>query len=472
MRRCAFLVVCTIGATACSRAHPPRKTHLARLPTSVGQIAIADDGRSYAYFERGESDGWVVENGVKGPTFPLSGLLTFAPVTHALFYFAGNPADPAGDGFLIADGQRLGGQFAREGDMVFSPDGKRWATTGGTHPHRKGDQTEPGPVIVFSDGKELGRYPDASLPAFSHDGKHLAYLVAGDDGAAKLLVDGAERATYGLPESGCSARTKPRVKGKNPEFWPQFQVRYLSDDSLLVMTRDREGWGIYRDATRIASFESSRVQAHPEGIAGCASAAAIASWSLTAAEKAPVVAWFERLGGSEERWRVVVDGKPVDDVICAGAYLRQPPELSADGRHIAYACPAPGPDESFFVVADGQRYGPYRDVWAYVWSDDAAHLAYGGSTGLPPRPWRYYVDGQARSEEFAALWRPRFEPRTGRLAWEAELERRQNGWLGIDGRRIASFDEVVWGPEFFRRGTATWVIRRGRRLTRLDIPTG
>ena len=110
-------------------------------------------------------------------------------------------------------------------------------------------------------------------------------------------------------------------------------------------------------------------------------------------------------------------------------------------------------------------------MWAYAWSDDGAHVAFGAADASPEKPWRYYVDGKPRSEALSAVWRPRVEAGTGHLAWEAEPEQEGRGVLGIERRRIASFDEVVWGPTFLRRGTVTWVIRRGRRLIRIDAPT-
>jgi hypothetical protein len=198
----------------------------------------------------------------------------------------------------------------------------------------------------------------------------------------------------------------------------------------------------------------------------------VSAGSFTAAAKAPVAAWWERLAGAEERWRVVIDGKPVDDVVCSQAWQRQPPELSPDGRHVAYVCPVREPVERVFVVADGRRYGPYWDAWAYVWSDDGAHLAYGAAEESPGSAWRYYVDGEARSAAVSSVWRPRLEPGTGRLAWEMKQHDRARGTIGFGRRAIASFDEVIAGPSFLRRGVVTWVIRRGRWLTRVDVPTG
>ena len=469
---CVVLLAWGIDALGCSRqSRLIRKTQLARLPSSVGSIAVADDATSYAYVEKKDGGGWVVHDGVAGSLFPTFGALTFSPVTRRVFYWAGGRVDDADEGFLVADGTKLGGDFAREATIVFSRDGRHWATAGPTRNRREGDVAGPGPVTALADGRELGRYADASLPTFSPDGRHLAYLVAGPDGRARLIVDATERAAYAVPEAECAARMKPRASGPNPNFWPQFQVQYLSDGRLLVMTRDGDGWGIYRNGVRLASYEASVVQSHPTLGEKCATVTAVSAWSFVAADKAPVAAWWERLQGRECRWRVVVDAKPADDVLCAKAWDRQPPALSADGRHVAYACAVTEPEERVFMVVDGHRYGPYRDVWAYAWSDDGAHVAFGAADASPEKPWRYYVDGKPRSEALSAVWRPRVEAGTGHLAWEAEPEQEGRGVLGIERRRIASFDEVVWGPTFLRRGTVTWVIRRGRRLIRIDAPT-
>ena len=449
-------------AVACAREPAgPRKTQLARLPVGTDEVAIADDGATYAYVEKDADRARIVRNGVRGPDFPEFGPVTFSPITRKLFYWAGSST--AGPGYLVADGTRIG-DFGKDGTIVFSADGTRWATVAGM----RENGTTPGPVVVLADGVALGRHPDASVPAISPDGRHIAYLVSAG-GRTKLVVDGAERATYPPASKECAPRRKREPRGAS--YWPQFQVNYLSDGTLAVMTEDADGWGVYRDGTRIASYPASMIQLRPYLYSSCSTARAIAAWSFTAAGNA--IAWWERLEGADDRWRLVVDGKPVDDVVCSSAWLMQPPELSRDGRHVVYACTVEKPIARVFVVADGRRYGPYREVWAYSWSDDGAHVGY-GATGdeESDRPWRYYVDGEPRSEPFVAVWRPRVEAGTGRIAWIARLAEGERGVIGVERRRIASFDAVLWGPTFLRPGTVTWVIRRGRWLTRIDAPTG
>jgi len=461
-----LVVACVVLALACSRGdRKPRKTQLARLPAKTWTIVTSDDATSYAYVEPKDDGGEVVHDGSTGELYAGIAAPTFSPRTHKLFYWARSFIGP---GYLVTDGAKLG-EFSREGTMVFSPDGTRWATAGGAWDLKVYLTPKPTPAIVLVDGKEVGRYPDASVPSFSPDGQHVAYLVAVDEGGTKLIVDGAERASYPAPDAPCAGRAQPQPKG--PNFWPQFQVKYLSDGTLVVLTQDADGWGIYRDGTRIASYQASVTQKQRTLEGDCASSSGIAAWSLTAAESAPVLTWWEHLAGSGESWRVVVDGKPVDDVVCTIPWWRQPPELTPDGRHVSYVCAVKEPEEQMSLVADGRRYGPYRDLFAYAWADDGSHVAYGVLDGPPQTPWRFFVDDAPYSEYFSAIWRPRFEPGTDRLVWEAELERGGKGAVGIGQQRLATFDEIVAGPVFLRRRMVTWVIRRGRRLVRLDVPT-
>ncbi|HJQ82446.1 MAG TPA: hypothetical protein VKA21_00105 [Candidatus Binatia bacterium] len=471
MARSARLVAalgCTLAVACCRERSGPRKTHLVRLPEVVASVAMSDDAAKYAYVEKVDDGGRVVHDGIADAPFPACAGLTFSPLTRKLFYWAGAPEGP---GYLVADGTKIG-DFGRNGTVVFSRDGTRWATAAGLREEVDGTERRPGPVSVVADGVELGRYPDASVPAFSPDGRHLAYLVASADAKIKLIVDGAERTEWPVPASECAARRKPEPRG--PNMWPQFRVRYLTDGSLVVMTQDADGWGVYRDGVRIASYAVSLFGTQERLPSSCPrTATAVASSYFVSAENAPVVAWWERLAGEEERWRVVVDGKPVDDVVCLRPWSIHPPELTADGRRVAYTCAVREPTDGLLMVAGERRWGPYLDMWAHVWSDDGEHVAYGAVEAPSDRPWRYYVDGVARTEGFAEVWRPRLEAGTGRLAWQSKTtEDEAGGVLGIDGHRITSFDQMVWGPAFLRPGTATWVVRRGRRLTRLDVPTG
>jgi hypothetical protein len=221
-----------------------------------------------------------------------------------------------------------------------------------------------------------------------------------------------------------------------------------------------------RDGERLASYPASVIGAQGVQVLGgeeCRIAAAIVPTSFARASKAPVAAWWERLAGTEERWRAVRDGRPVDEHVCTRFWATHPPELSPDGRRVAYAC-AVGSD--VFLIADGVRHGPYADVWGIAWSEDGRHFLYGASDGGPERAWAIYVDGVNRLPRRELVWRPRFGTV---LAWQAQRERSELAMLGIERRPLVRFDDVLWGPTFTSRRRVAWVIRRGRRLTRIEV---
>jgi hypothetical protein len=336
----------------------------------------------------------------------------------------------------------------------------------------EGSEKVRGPVVVLADGVELGRYPDAAIPAFSPSGS-LAYLVESEGSRIALIVDGQERRVYDPPRSKCAVAIKRNPVG--PNLQPQFRLEYLADGSLLVLAQDEEGWAMYRDDTRVASYPASHgtTGSVPFGFGDpCANARAFAPSWLGIASGTPVVAWWERLEGSEDRWRVVVDGKPVDEHLCGRFWGGHPPELSADGRHVMYPCAplgetAEGPGS---LILDGREFGPYQGIWGQALSQDGRHVTYGASDGSPERPWSIYVDDKAIAGPFPGVWRPRLDPTAQHVAWQADGGGDQRGILGVDGRRVASFDDILWGPEFGPDGTASWVIRRGRKVTRLAVP--
>jgi hypothetical protein len=198
--------------------------------------------------------------------------------------------------------------------------------------------------------------------------------------------------------------------------------------------------------------------------------AAIVPESVVVAEKAPVAVWWERLAAPTEQWRVVRDGAPVDGLVCGRFWRDQPPALSPDGRHVAYPCFTKdvfGRNEGY-VVLDGRRFGPYRNVWGIRLSDDGEHVAYGAADDHPTRPWSFHVDARRLRLRFDEVWRPRLSPDGDRLAWAAR--RGDRPFVGLDDGIVAAFDDVLWGPRF-SQGAVSWVIRRGRKVTRLDATT-
>jgi hypothetical protein len=143
--------------------------------------------------------------------------------------------------------------------------------------------------------------------------------------------------------------------------------------------------------------------------------------------------------------------------------------LSHDGAHVAYACSVTsGPSQNGVrVVVDGRSLGPYDDVWGVALSVDGEHLAYGAASGGGEAPWRLYHDGEAISGPQWSIWKPRFSRDGSALAWEMQRQRDARGRVGVGRRPLASFDDILFGPEY-GDDTVFWVIRRGRKVIRVE----
>ena len=474
----ALTMVALVSAVlaGCGRdARPPRKRQLAALPADFrrGSLVVSEEGEHWAFILPTPVGERVVTAGDQEEPFAQVFRVWIAPRTGRVAYWVRRAPTAGGGIALVADGTLVRSGFGKPGRMVFSPDGTRWAIVNGMPSTGNGDTLQRGPVVVLADGKELARADDASMPAFSPDGKHLAYLVQRSDGRVALVVDGTEQEPYEDAENPCTLVAKTSDVG--PNLPPQFSVNYLSDGSLLVLTQDRDGWAVFRDRTRLASYPGSRPKSASANVlalgSACGSTGMIVPDSIAVAAEAPVAAWWERLPGDTERWRVVANGQPVDDTVC-GAFWDDPtPEISADGKHVAYPCRAADsrfPDQ-IFVVADGHRYGPYKDVWSMAFSSDTQHLAYDASEATAEQAWQLYVDGTAFPRHVYALWRPRFSPTNTWVAWAALPAFGAKGVVGVNRRQFTAFDDVLWGPTFSGPDAVSWIIRRGKRLIRLDF---
>ncbi len=119
---------------------------------------------------------------------------------------------------------------------------------------------------------------------------------------------------------------------------------------LLIVARDADGWGVERrDAMGVVS--GSNIDPPDDD---CRNMAVLAHGSFRRAEEAPVVAWFERLPGEAEHWRVLRNGAPIDDFLCTAPSRRQP-GADADGRHIADARPRRAPRVKTRCSSKGER---------------------------------------------------------------------------------------------------------------------
>jgi hypothetical protein len=496
MRRLPWLAVATV-ATALGlavwrsprhRPSPPPAPAggrvLVRLPQDYRQssLSVSDDGKDYAFVVT-EPDGGchVVQRDQDGPTYAECSSPRFAPVSKRVFYWAieavpryrrllrwqwqwGAPTTPV----LVIDGTAVETGFGHTAPLAFTADGTRWAVAGKAPDRQVAGKTEPGGVIVLADGRTLGRYTDASRPAFSRDGNHLAYLAQSGDGQVRLIVDGSERHSFERP---LVPVPEVALGAAGDNLLQQLRVMYLSDGTLLAIAPGRDGWTVYHDDQPLAAYARNLVfpEQGPEIVVsgmGATSSVVIAG-SLSSAKKAPVAAWWERPEGADERWHVMRNGTP-DTTMCARYWKNEPPLLSADGQRLAYPCylHPQGEGNAVTVVVDDTPSGPYPNVSALTFSDNGARFAFNAADGTLPYDWSYHVDGKVYPLRFEQAWPARFNDTGTHIAWEAQRGKRPV--LFLDGRGVGSFDEVLWGPVFSAHDTVSWVVRRGRRVVRVE----
>lgn len=407
--------------------------------------AVAVD-RDWAYLER-IGDGMRVVARDRAPWTPYRECAAPKLGAGHVATWCTNAAHPPADVQLVVDDVATPTPLGRPGTFVFATAGTRWAAVGGL-PSR-------GPSIVWLDGREVGRWTDVSLPAFSADGARVAWIAETSPGRTALVVDGVEQATMPEPAVPTSPLVRPSKIG--PNLWPQLAVRWLPHGPILLLAQDRDGWSVSRDGERLGSYRLSAWDGETATQFAFgrpfADVAAIVPTSLAVAADAPVAVWWERLGGGGERWRVVRDGVPVDDVVCATHFTAQPPQVSPDGRRVAYACPGA---KGTTVVVDGRRSADFVKVAGVALSATGGHVAWSTSDAV-------LRDGVPLPGRWSNPSVPAIDATGAHVAWEAGRV------LVLDGRPIARFDEKLWGPAFAEPGRVAWAIRRGRRVVRLTV---
>ncbi|HWP65843.1 MAG TPA: hypothetical protein VNO26_08035, partial [Candidatus Limnocylindria bacterium] len=467
--------------TACGPTRSPRKELITRLPPIMlpHSATVSDDETHWAYLVEDREGVRMVRGGVtdaSGPpasveseNFRSASNRSFFPGTNRHVYWARGFDDQA---LLVVDDFIAPIGYSRHEYVVFDPTGRHWAAVA-SPPE---DKTK---ALIFRDGQAFGPFVDACVPAWSPSGQ-LAYVRVPEGSVVtrrtELVVDDAVVRTHtGMPATCVPAFGEPF---EGPELPRQAAVHYLTDGRLVSLMPSETNWALRRDDEVLGTFDASAptspASVGPYALAGhdaCQQGSVIAATTVTPAKHAPVIAWWERPARSQH-WRVMVDGRPALSPPCLRPWPHQPPVMTGDGRIVSFPCSVRFDDkgEAITIVHGLRQYGPYPEVWALALSDDGKQLAYGASNGSLDQGWAVYVDGVQRSERYYAIWRPRFDPSGRHLAWEAIRTVEGPNVLVLDGRTLATFDDLLRGPIFDRPGEVAWIVRRGNRLVRLNFP--
>jgi len=455
---------------ACGPDLSPRKERIARLADIVlpGSAIVSDDRSRYAYLVQDADGTRMIRDGVTSENYHVATNRSFTPKANRHVYWAQRSDRQP---LLVVDDLVVPIGFSRHEYVVFDPSGTHWAALAA--PFEKAG------AIILRDGETLGPFADASVPAWS-PAATLAYLRAlGEPLLARrtelVVGDAVVRENTGNAAACIPAFGEPF---EGPELPRQAMVRYLSDGRLASVMPLDDRWVLRRDAEVLGTFDATAPTAPgsvgPYLLAGadaCQRGSVIAVTSVTAAEQGPVVAWWERPADTPH-WRVMVDGKAALSPPCLRPWPHQPPQLTANGRAVAFPCSVRFDDkgEAIKVIHGLRQYGPYPEVWALALSDDGRRLAYGASDGSLDLGWAVYADGVQVSERYYAIWRPRFDSTGQHLGWEAMRSGRGPNVLVLDGRALTSFDDLLDGPLFDRPGEVGWIIRRKRHLARVNFP--
>jgi hypothetical protein len=461
-----LLAVLVVLVAACghrprARAHK-RILTLLPLPWKRPSLNVAEDGEHVTYAVRDAGGFHVVTPAGPGPRYDEVSPPLFAPASNRVFYWGRRDHEGGHAYDVVTDTTSTPTPFVEPLALVPSKGGARWAALGSLDREPGGATDVPPPVAVVVDGREMGRWIAATRPDFSPDGAHVAWIAREASGRALVVVDGAVVRWFDAPPAGADA----------PPFQKLAAARYLSDGRLVTLVPEHDGWVLERDGERLATYGHNLIPGTTLLLADPTTPASMIAGSLVTAPKAPVAVWWERMAGQTEQWRVVRDGAPVDGIVCDHYWDTQPPVVTDDGAHVAYVCPMAAevgfPLGRRYVVLDGRRFGLYVESWTLGLSADGSQVAYGAAETLPIMTWRVFANGVARSPSFELVWRPRLSPDATRVFWAAGPERGRRS-IGVDMRTIMHFDDILYGPEFPDGETAVWVIRRGRKITRVSV---
>jgi len=150
---------------------------------NISEFKLSSDANKVAFIaSHTGSSSFLVVNGIEHQAYPVIVGLTLSPNGESLAYQADKQG---GDVMVLNDVESKVFKTIEHQSMVFSPDGKRLAFK-----VIFGSQES-----IVSDGVSGKKYEGVGYPAFSSDGKHLAYLGAKGN-HWRMVIDNKESVTY------------------------------------------------------------------------------------------------------------------------------------------------------------------------------------------------------------------------------------------------------------------------------------
>lgn len=504
---CALLVACETedpSGRKALRAQRARSESIGHLGNHYrpGSVLVSRNHRRLAWVDdRGDRCRIVVDR-EKSPYFARCDNPLFSPDgTTVLHWAVIDPKDPDSVQ-LVVNGVASLLEFPRRGWTSFGRRGGGWAAvaprreTGGPRDEPpaegpSGDAAGPAArnstpaaerMIVFGSKGLLGEHAATSVPAVSADGSRVAYVAADNAGLQSLYVDGVLQRNFGkpqvpfLPAVGLQTEESER---DGPPLAPESTVAFLSDGTLAGVALGEQGWTVFHDDQTWAAYAAIR-RPPRSGLQvlspDFATSAAIMAGSLVVAEGIPLACWWERLNGEQERWRVVCNGEPIDSELCESASPVLPITMAANARAVAYLCQNTPPaldaeidrtPRNLWVIAKGERHGPYRFVWGIELSADGKHLAFAASDEVE-KPWSYFIDGRRITGPWQRAFPAKFSEDGSTVVWAASPEEEARRLDLVHDGDILARAEMVLAPPLFRGGgRAQWAIKRGKSVRRL-----
>ena len=495
--RCAAAVAilstpCGLGCdappeTPVVRAHSERLGALGKH-YRTRSLAVSPDLERVAWTDQRQDECRVVVGRERGPRFARCGNPMFSPDGTTVAYFASDDMTNPPRIHLVVNGEKSPVEVGYEGVVVFAKTGGAWAAVAPARPEKTVEEmaaeaADAGEapkrqLIAFGPGGVLGKHHDTTTPSLSPDGRHVAYVAATADGRQSLIVDGAVAKEFPVPGGQYMPALKEARDGPNLE--PEATARYLADGSLVVVALAENGWTVFHGDEVWAAYPGIRLP--PQSgfqVSGSPllDRPALLAGSLVTAEQAPVACWWERLEGGTERWRVVCNGKPVDEQICDAPAQGIPITVTPDGRSTMYACQitgAPGADgqvdpKNLWVIVGGEKRGPHRFLWGLTLTPDARHYAFAAADSIDDT-WFYEVDGKRYDGPWQHAFPAAFSPDGSSVVWGASPDRDgRRIELVRDGDVVARGDRVMARPRFRPDGKVEWALKRGKSVRRVIV---